>query len=735
MPQAPALPFLALVLAVLFLCLHPAQAASRSQDPRQVPWHISAKVVSYDQKRELYIAEDDVIITGGQTRLEADYVEFSNQTKDALAQGNVILISGGDSISCNAMRINLLTEEGFINKGTIFIQKNNLYIEGEKIRKTGKFTYNAERGSITSCKGETPDWKITGKDVRVTIEGYGYATHASFWIKEVPALYSPFLTFPAKTERQTGLLLPRFSSSKRLGFEYEQPLFLALSRNTDATLYTNFMTDRGLKLGGEFRYVLDEKSMGALFLDWMEDDRIDDGTQDTQDYAFTTTAQRTNTDRYWFRMKSDQTLPAGFKAKLDLDFVSDADYLLEFRDGYTGHEKISEYFEEKFGRDLDEYDDTTRKNSLTIDKSWENYSLSAQVLWYDDVVARRTNSDDDTLQTLPGIEFDASKHELGKTGFYYTLDSEFRSFFRQDTGADKPSGQRADVYPRLSYPTRFAGVLFFEPHVGTRATAWHLDGFTDIYGSDDGFRTRTAYDLGAQVSTRLSRVFTMNNAVADKIRHEVVPKIEYGFLPNILQDDLPYFDDLDRLAEKNLLTWSMTHTFTSRKSITNGEDQQSYIYKEIAWIEFSQDYDIKTERDNEIHPWSDIRMESELSLLEYLSLDTDLHWNPNSTHFTKINSGGTVTDGRGDSITSQYRYSLDTSETWYTRFGVQATPGIGLYYSFEKNLEQRNTIETRTGFFIDQACWGLDLQYREEPGSRKFLFLVILKGIGEFGQK
>ena len=86
-----------------------AAASYLPENPEEISWHISAMTVTFDQKKELYIAEDNVVITGGQTRLEADYVEFSNKTKDTFARGNVLLISGEDSISCNAMTLNLIT--------------------------------------------------------------------------------------------------------------------------------------------------------------------------------------------------------------------------------------------------------------------------------------------------------------------------------------------------------------------------------------------------------------------------------------------------------------------------------------------------------------------------------------------------------------------------------------------------------------------------------------------------
>lgn len=242
-----------------------AAAKTFAKTPQKTPWHLTARTVTFDNTKDLYIARNKVVITGGNTRVEADYVEFSNKTKDVFAKGNVFLMSGEDSISCDEMNVNLATETGTIHKGVIFIEKNNFYINGENIRKTGKFSYSADKGSITACTGEFPDWKITGNNIEVTIEGYGFADHAVFWAKKIPAVYIPFLVFPAKTKRQTGLLFPRISTSDRKGFEYEQPLFLSISKNTDATIYPYYMSKRGTKLGTEFRYVLDNKTKGSIF--------------------------------------------------------------------------------------------------------------------------------------------------------------------------------------------------------------------------------------------------------------------------------------------------------------------------------------------------------------------------------------------------------------------------------------------------------------------------------------
>ncbi|MBU8912304.1 MAG: LPS assembly protein LptD [Desulfobacterales bacterium] len=717
------------------------KANALPQNPKEIPWHISARAVTFDNKKNLYIAENDVVITGGKTRLEADYVEFSNKTKDAFAQGNVLLISGEDSISCDSMNINLTTEIGTINKGTIFIQKNNFYINGENIRKTGKFSYSADKGSITSCEGDSPDWKISGKNIKVTIEGYGLASHAVLWAKKVPAAYSPFLVFPVKTKRQTGLLFPRFTSSDRKGFEYEQPLFIAISRNTDATIYTDYMSDRGIKSGTQFRYVMDNKTKGSMFFDFLEDEKIGDETINTENYSFSITPPRTNTDRFWFRMKHNQDLPNGFTAKLDIDIASDEDYLHEFKDGFTGYTATKEYFEEEFGRGLDEYNDYTRKNWLNISKSWSTYSFNVDALWYDNIRARRQDTDDTTLQTLPSIQFDAFKQQIGPSKFFYSLDTEYRSFYRKDTDplATVPlvRGQRADIYPKVYLPLKLGRFFNFEPSVGVRQTIWHTNEFKDINDNSDSLRTRQMYDIGAGLSTKLIKIFNPNNGFADKIKHEIIPELEYAFIPNVIQNDLPYFDSMDNIVEQNLLTWSLTNNFISRKSNITPKGKKITTYRDFAYIKLYQSYDIKKERDDETRPFSDITLEMELNPNDFISLDMDLGWSPYDNHFKTLNIGSTLKDKRGDALRTEYRYTtnIPESESLYSKVDISFTDELTAYYSIEKNLKEKKTVETQAGLTLKKSCWTFNLYFAESSGEQSITFLINLHGIGEFGTK
>jgi LPS-assembly protein len=215
--------------------------------------------------------------------------------------------------------------------------------------------------------------------------------------------------------------------------------------------------------------------------------------------------------------------------------------------------------------------------------------------------------------------------------------------------------------------------------------------------------------------------------------------LEYDYIPDVDQEDLPDFDSIDDISEQNIITWSLSNTFTSRRTITDENGEESRIYKELLWFELSQGYDIRYEQDGEDaadDPWQDLTLKYELNPIDYFSSNGTIALDPNNGHFTKIQVGGTVSDNRGDSINLSYRYATDSSHTWQTTIRTNLVPDVlQAFYSLETDIEDKKTVETGAGISINQPCWGLNLAYKDESADKSFAFMVILKGIGEFGTK
>ncbi|MFO7748873.1 MAG: LPS assembly protein LptD, partial [Desulfobacteraceae bacterium] len=610
----------------------------------------------------------------------------------------------------------------------------NFYIKGETIKKTGKKTYQADRASVTSCPGENPDWKISGRDIKVTLEGYGTLNHATLWARKAPVFYSPFLAFPVKTRRETGLLTPVVTSSDRKGVEYEQPLFLALGRSSDATLYADYMEKRGIKAGLEYRYILSRDSRGTFFYDFLHDRQTGENSPGNDDYNVTATPDRTNTRRYWFRMKHDQTFSNDWALTLDLDYVSDADYLREFQEGYTGLDKTRAYFEDQFGRSLDDYDETIRENKLNLNRTWSVYSLNMALDWQDNVLARQNDEEDTTLQSLPAISFNRSKQQAGPLPLYYDLDTRFDYFYRQDTRKSLVRGSRTDLAPRVYLPLNFNGFLAFEPSLGIRETLWYSDEFHDTPGAERTFHHREIYDIDLELSSAVSRVFTLNSRFAEKIKHDIEPAIIYSYIPKTDQDELPEFDGIDRIERENRVTWEVTNRFTA-KTRTSGKSAESadYTYNNFARVKLYQSFDINKEKYHMDEPFSDISFEGEVSLGPFLFLEENFDWSPYDNSFTSSETGVSLKNRRGDALHGEYRYQRSTSESLYARLDAALTRNITAYTSFEKDLLAEKRIETQTGVVFKRSCWTLSLAFTDEIDENALSFMLTLHGIGGFG--
>jgi LPS-assembly protein len=731
---------LSLAAAGCGYAIEPDQASKPSQ-----AWDISADRIDYDRNQDSYTATGNVTIHREGRKLTADNVRINQKTREAYAQGNVRLESGDDVLSGDHLQINMDYETGTLTDGMLFFSKNHLYLSGHKIHKTGLQTYSGEKVRITSCKGPDPDWEITGQDFKVTIEGYGFASHAALWAGKIPVFYSPLLAFPAKLNRQTGLLMPAPGTSDRKGYQYLQPLFWAINDHSDATLYAHYMSERGVRTGLEYRYVLNENTLGTLIAEGFEDERIDDGRGDASErwgYEEDDAQLRLNDDRYWIRMKHDHGLASGDSLKLDIDVVSDQDYLHEFKSGYNGFDRTQAYFIETFGRDIDDYNDSVRLNRLNLNRIWNSYSLNTDIRWYDDVIKRRIEKTDDTVQKLPEISFNGIKHPLLGSPIYFDLASSYTHLYR----INGTRGHRSDLYPRIYYPTMMWDVFSVEPSAGFRQTAWQIDHYEPH--PDHGRRThyRAIYDAKLDVSTEIFRLFDVNVAGIDRLKHAITPEVVYEYTLDDDQTDFPQFDELDRIERQNLITYGFTNTFTARTPVVSESGPEQYTYNPFLRIELSQSFDINKDQEGDPRPYSDIATELDLTPGRFVALDTDTLWSPYDNHLNTFNSSLSFWDLRGDELAVDYRYTRETEANADT--GTVAQVGIEsirltvaavvssqwrLRAGYEYDLQDNEELEASAGIGFSSQCWGVDIDYLSEQENYGAIIMFYLKGLGPIG--
>ncbi len=734
-------------ITVLLLSKQPVCAKSQIEGK----WHIIADQISYDQDSDQFIAKGDVIATSKDRKLTADFVRYDKKNRTIYAEGDVILVAGKDILTGDRMEIDMDKETGVIFNGSIFMRSTRFNLKAERIDKIGDNTYSAENGSVSTCEGDDPDWKITGSYIEVTLEGYGYVKHAALYARELPVFYSPFMYFPAKTKRQSGFLVPDFGYSDRKGTEFNLPYFWAIGKSSDATFYSYSMSERGEKFGAEYRYILNNGTMGTAMFDFLNDNKLDDGILDAssrwgyEEDANVDQVLRTNSDRYWFRMKHNHSFRNGIEAKIDLDVVSDQDYLNEFKTGYSGFEKTDEYYIETFGRDFDDYDEATRENRINFSKSWTTYSLNTGVLWNDNVIARRQGGTDKTLQNMPFMGFEAKKTKLGNTCLYHDLESGYNYFYR----IDGTRGHRVDIHPRIYLPYSCDNYFVFEPSVGLRETAWYINEYENPNDDNESNLHREIYDVKLDLSSEVYNVFNAGFFGIDKIKHSIRPQAVYSFVPDLGSDNYPYFNSIDSINETSEITYSISNYFTSRSEKIVAEpqyddladdladdsdnvDRPLYDYWDFCRFKLSQTYDIKAAWENKPEPFSPIAGELDFDPIKYFSISADAQYSRYTIRFISYNAGVAISDHRGDMFRAERRYT-ESTETIKLGCHLVVTDRLLAYGSTEHNLVDKKNVETEFGMVYTAQCWSTGVGYYDNEDEKRYSFTVNLYGLGGLG--
>ncbi|HON58751.1 MAG TPA: LPS assembly protein LptD [Smithella sp.] len=698
---------------------------------------IEADSMGYDNARDAYHARGKVKIFYSGAALYADDVEVNKKDNLATAQGNAFLKMGEDTLRGEKIIFNIQDRTGAAYQADAFYARNNFYIRGEKIEKTGENTYFIKEPSATTCNGESPDWQITGKEMKVTIEGYGTVKSACFRTKGIPILYTPYVIFPAKTRRQTGFLLPRLAYSRdKDGLDIELPFFWAISPQMDATLYPRYIEKRGFRPGAEFRYYWGEHSFGTLYGDYLEDDRHITETADSVSRDWQDTHKRWS---YYFNHQTD--FSPDFYVRADLKKVSDPWYFKDF----SAHNYYADHYardgEDDFKKVSFLADESLRylESSVRIVKGWSNFSLTGLMDSTEDFGAA---NNDRTLQRYPQVVLTGAKQRLFNTPLYYDLTGNYNYLYREQ--GDK--GHYVELTPSVSLPLNLYNYLRFTPRLAFRETFWSRDDD----GAEDESGGNAVFNASVSLSSQLSRVYDAHGMGWEKVRHDIKPEIIYSYVPNVSRDDLPdfygpAFSPLDRpvslfsgdaLAEQNALGWSLTNTLTARMRDEKGMPR----YLEFLRLKIYQAYDINEAKKSmdgvtgERRPFSDMGIELDVSPHEYFSFKSRNVYNYYDG-WKQNNVDMRLKDRRNDALSVGYRYTMNSLEEIGIDLKAVVTPNIEGRFVWRRDLENDRLLENTIGVMYQKQCWSVGMDYTKTEDDVRFLFKISLLGLGKTGMK
>ena len=470
------------------------------------PVHMTADTLSYDEETGVAVAEGNVELALGTRTMRADRIRYDSMTGEADMSGKVRYKDADEEFAFDRITINLDSETGILYNGTIRISGSSYLIASSKIEKTGKSSFLIEKGMLTTCPCDPePDWKFEVRRARVTLDQYAIAKDITFRIRGVPVLWLPWGAFPVKLTRQSGLLLPNFSSNRSRGYAAQVPYYQVINRWSDATVTLDVMSRRGYRPEAEYRFVLNPESEGALRATMFRD-------------------REENRNRA--RLYGENIYRSGtFTANAILDVPSDPRYYLDLVDNNA-------LIAARFARSEGFVSDTGAHSE---------HALS--ILWNKDL--QEIPGPDNTAQILPEYTMTLLPGGVPLGGVDLSGGMTATRFHRAD-GFDEARARgfgevsrSVPLYRSVTLvPYLFADVLWtrFEPSPGNPSDAGRF-----VPGG------------GGTLSADARRDFPERGLV-----HTAGVAVGYRYVPKIQQDNLPITDRWSRLAPQSQFLFTLS---------------------------------------------------------------------------------------------------------------------------------------------------------------------------------
>jgi lipopolysaccharide assembly outer membrane protein LptD (OstA) len=694
----------------------PPPAPPVAQEVIEAPeFTLLADEVVYDGERDLYEATGNVKITQADGRvLTTDWILFNGTTRTGVATGNVRVVDAQNTVRAQFLAIDLRSTVSVAMQGSLDNPQPGFTVRGDVIKRTGVDTYEIENGAFTTCRcppeSERRPWEIEVEDADVELGGYAVGKNLWFKAFDIPILYVPWLVFPVKTARQTGFLLPTFAQSSRNGTELSLPFFWAIGEQLNFTLDPLWISERGFKPTTEVEYVVGETGYGEGGAAILPGDRKVKNS-DTSFFS---------DDRWSYRLRHEQPLAPGIGVGLDVNRVSDNDYVVDFR--------------RDFGNDAEHW-------RLLESAAWATAArrglYGGMVASVNDDLQNPTDLDRDGyfLQRLPDVRMGTLPRAIPKVPVRFGFESRATNFVQTsarrtiygneavngqffDTGEDgrfsgqepgengqsgardalgnpidfdrddfnnpnavtttegdglfqegellADDGQRVDLYPTVSVPVR-AGIFELLGEGGVRETVYLAD-----HGDNE---ERTLYTARADARTRFAKRFAVGTV---PLQHVLEPKVAFAavFAPD--QADNPLFipeparveprlidgdirlitrNPSDRVPDDKLLQVQLANRLYGPPTEDAGPPR---LYGELR---VGSGYDFHEDALTRLFALAQIRPSRELSF----SLDAG--WNPEEHHLEDLATSAGWQSEAGHQLRVGYRYNRNPSPVFESFLG------------------------------------------------------------------
>jgi len=711
--------------------------------PSPGPTFVEAESITGHNQQEL-VAEGQVVMRNLRERLEADWLRYDQPADLAEARGHVVFMRERDRIQGSVLKLKLESRLGEMKDVAFLLYSNDgkrMRGEAESLIFAGPDVYHLNEASYTTCPPGNLDWLLKMDNLELDyVKNLGTARHVRVEYMNVPILYAPWMDFALDGSRKSGFLTPSFGASDARGLEWVTPWYWNIAPQRDATFTPRVMTDRGIQLGGEFRYLEPDYS-GELSAEILPNDRASDSS------------------RYRVLLRHRQQLGARWAAGLDYDQVSDDQYFSDLSSQVSQTSQVN------------------LPQQLSLQYTAESWKASGLLQSYQTLQDASAAYVVEPYSRLPQLRLTATRDfawgdarsdarsdvASGKITQMDSLTSRFASRFDLNSelvyfdhpGASRVQGTRLHANPSLSLPfqTPFSVVT---PRVGWYLSHYALDEMSRTLADSLALPETGRFDD----STRSLPMFSLDSSLflerdmnfrGDSFTQTLEPRLYYVYIPYRDQRGIPVFDSsvrelsldqlfaenqyigVDRINDANQLTLAVTTRFldqgsgAERLQLTLGQ-RYHFTRQQVTLPGLVA----RSGNSTELLALVSGQINARLNLNAGIQVDTG------EGNVSKASLGGAWRDGPGRLFNADYRYTQDLLNQVDVSF---QWPLAAKWYGLGRvnySIKDSSLVEGLVGFEYNAGCWSLrgvmqHLATTEATATNAFFLQLELRGLTKLG--
>lgn len=675
------------------------------------------------------------------TVIRADRLSFDEGTREAHAEGNVLVNRAGDRFMGPELRLNVDTFKGYFDQPQFELLNSNGRGDAARMDFQDQNHSTAHQARYSTCPRVPgadwmPAWLVRANRIEFdNVEQVGTAYGGALEFKGVPILGAPYFTFPLSAERKSGLLPPAINLDNLSGLELTLPYYLNLAPNYDLTLFPTLMTKRGIDIGAEFRYLQPDYT-GRLRGSFMPSDRL------------------RGEDRWSYTLQHTQTLTNALNRlgggssglSLNLNRVSDDNYW----------------------RDFPRASATLTQRLLPSDAvvSWGKGPWSASA----GVYTWQTLQDIETPITppydrLPSLGLNYGLSDLNWGGLSgrgaVSVYGEYTRFESDPLLTGQPNGERAMAVATISHRFQTPG-WFIEPRARLHSTQYNFD-------QPLANGQRSASRAVPTVSLDGGLVFERDASYFGRAFLQTLePRAYFTWTPYRDQSFLPNYDSA--ATDFNLATIYSDNVFTGNDRISDTRGVTLGVSSrlldpgtgaEIVRLGIAQRYlladqDVTLPGGTPVQErFSDVLLAARVQWTPRWLFDTTFQYNPSSNESVRTTVSARYTPGPYRVLSAAWRLQRGASEQFdigwqWPLSGIfgrspEAVPGQALgpgqWYGVGRvnySVPDRKIVDLVAGFEYDAGCWigrvVLErLQRSAASANQRILFQLEFTGFTRLG--